>query len=237
MHKKTEDICTLAYNFQQKALKNHPEYFVSNISRFVPSITIAPRTYIVAEQEGDCLGSLYKVYYKSRGEKHLMEMDSPVLSVPFTPNGIMEAWLLGNLTDFFPKDWHAQYTNKYFLFYEDIHTKLFASNTIDFYVPERDLKEHRVEFFGGEEGLKNALSSALKDTRTGWCDAFDTYAPDYILPSITIVADRALMTYCYWNYWTGLVRCTINIVKNGDGIKVTDKSSEILVEYQVPLFF
>ena len=36
--------------------------------------------------------------------------------VPFTEYGIMQAWILDNLTDFMPKGWHCNYSNKFFIF-------------------------------------------------------------------------------------------------------------------------
>lgn len=39
--------------------------------------------------------------------------------VPFTEKGIIQAWLLHNLTDFMPKGWHSNYSNKGFLFDAD----------------------------------------------------------------------------------------------------------------------
>ena len=44
---------------------------------------------------------------------------APILTffnVPFTEEGIMQAWLLDNLSDFMPKFWHANYTCKTFVF-------------------------------------------------------------------------------------------------------------------------
>ena len=39
--------------------------------------------------------------------------------VPFTEEGIMQAWFLDNLTDFMPKGWHCNYSCKDFLFDHD----------------------------------------------------------------------------------------------------------------------
>ena len=40
----------------------------------------------------------------------------PYFIVPFTEEGIMQAWLLDNISDFMPKYWHANYETKYFVF-------------------------------------------------------------------------------------------------------------------------
>jgi hypothetical protein len=40
----------------------------------------------------------------------------PYFDVPFTEEGIMQAWLLDNLTDFMPKGWHSNYSAKDFVF-------------------------------------------------------------------------------------------------------------------------
>lgn len=38
------------------------------------------------------------------------------IHTPFTEEGIMQAWLLRNLTDFMPRSWHACYGSKTFVF-------------------------------------------------------------------------------------------------------------------------
>ena len=40
----------------------------------------------------------------------------PYFNVPFTEEGIMQAWLLRKLTDFMPLDWHACYNEKTYVF-------------------------------------------------------------------------------------------------------------------------
>ena len=43
----------------------------------------------------------------------------PYFDVPFTEEGIMQTWLLDNLTDFMPKGWHSNYSKKTFIFDAD----------------------------------------------------------------------------------------------------------------------
>ena len=51
----------------------------------------------------------------------------PYFDVPFTPEGIMQAWLLNNLEDFMPRNWHACYGSKTYVFDTSILEDMFSS--------------------------------------------------------------------------------------------------------------
>lgn len=50
----------------------------------------------------------------------------PYFAVPFTEEGIMQAWLLQHLPDFMPRDWHAGYSAKTFVFETETIEDMFA---------------------------------------------------------------------------------------------------------------
>ena len=59
------------------------------------------------------------MYIQNRIDYQEAETVPPYMSyfsVPFTPEGIFQAWMLNNLTDFMPRGWHAGYGSKTFIF-------------------------------------------------------------------------------------------------------------------------
>lgn len=135
----------------------------------------------------------------------------PILSyfiVPFTENGIMEAWLLDILSDFLPREWHAYYDYKeYFFNINDIEL-LFPkdlSSVPEFYRP----------FFRDRVELRDKVFAMPIEE---------------LLPSVTIEQDSAFISYVYWQDNKGLLRTVIPVVKDNNSVKfLKDKSVTTLL--------
>ncbi len=67
-------------------------------------------------EHGDYDDSMYIQDMIDYQEAESVPSCMPYFSVPFTPEGILQAWILNNLTDFMPRGWHAGYGAKTFLF-------------------------------------------------------------------------------------------------------------------------
>lgn len=61
----------------------------------------------------------------------------PYFSVPFTEEGIMQAWLLRKLKDFMPLDWHACYNMKTYVFETSRIENMFSSERTGDYMKVR----------------------------------------------------------------------------------------------------
>lgn len=53
-----------------------------------------------------------------------------------------------------------------------------------------------------------------------------------IHPSVEIISDsEAIVKYCYWNQWLGLMRKTVKVSNKGKGITLEDLDQECILEY------
>ncbi len=108
----------------------------------LPLLKIREGYELDAFQKGDSLGSRFQAYCCKAGstiqydpakdgayddsmyiqgtisyeEAECVPDYMPYFNVPFTKEGIMQAWLLRNLTDFMPLGWHSCYGSKTFVF-------------------------------------------------------------------------------------------------------------------------
>lgn len=135
--------------------------------------------------------------------------------VPFTKTGIMQAWLLDNISDFLPKGWHANYSVKYFIF---------NAERIDELFPEK---------VDSDDGLDDCLASYRLRVRRSVL-ALDR---ERILPSISIDGDKAVLSYTYWNDWKGLVKVKTHAIRVGEGIKFLKPEEEVIIRYECGICF
>ena len=139
----------------------------------------------------------------------------PYFDVPFTEEGIMQAWLLNNLTDFMPKGWHANYSVKYFVFDIERIEELFPEVT-----PEPD-------------GLSNSLKHDRMDVR----DKLMVLDLESLLPKVTITGDNAVLEYAFWNDWTGMVKASVKVERKDNSVVFGHPETEVLVKYKCGIKF
>lgn len=184
-----------------------------------------------------CFKSDFKEYYKptSNDGLHVPYNDSlkihgtwdysetedvppalPYFKVPFTEEGIMQAWLLNNISDFMPKFWHANYGVRYYIFLPETLQKLFI-------LP-----------FGTKE---NSLTAHLTKGRREVEDEVKKFNSCSLLPSIDIDGDHATLRISYWNDWSGLNMISVAIKKSGDTVIFEEPHIENLVKYRCGVTF
>ena len=136
--------------------------------------------------------------------------------VPFTEQGIMQAWLLDNVKDFMPKRWHAKYGEKHFVFDTESLAAIFPNHvdTSDGMIDSR-LKEDRMEVY--EEVL--ALD---------W---------ENLLPAVQIDGNSAVLEYAFWNDWRGLAKEKVSAVRCGESVRFTNCNGQVLVPYSCGIYF
>lgn len=131
-------------------------------------------------------------------------------SVPFTQEGILQAWLLDNVSDFMPQGWHAGYGMKNFLFIVD---------DMDYLMQEDyDIDEKRTQ----RQACRELLS--MVDRRE-------------LEPSIVVDGNEAEFSYAYWNSWTGLVKAKVHVTKQGETVAFDEPNLTVLVPYSCGIRF
>ena len=135
----------------------------------------------------------------------------PYFYVPFTEEGIMQAWLLDNITDFMPRGWHMNYNTVYYVFDTERIEKMF---------PVYD--EETCGSFGRRSKVRDEVLALNLET---------------LLPSVKITGDKAILEYAYWNDWRGMVKSTVEVVKDGDSVKFSKPENKVLVAYDCGIMF
>ena len=131
-------------------------------------------------------------------------------SVPFTQEGILQAWLLDNASEFMPLGWHAGYGRKNFLFIVD---------DMDYLMQEEyDIDENR-------------------DMHQACRELLDMVDRKDLEPSVVIYGNEAELSYAYWNGWTGLVKAKVHVTKKGETVAFGEPKLTVLVPYSCGIRF
>lgn len=133
--------------------------------------------------------------------------------VPFTESGILQAWLLNNVTDFMPKWMPAFYSTKHFIFNYKSLDKIFNLTGSDSHSLVGTLKRMSVR--------NQVLGLNIES----------------LLPSVTIIDDTAILEYTYWNDLSGLVKVRTTVIKDGTSIKFLEPNEAVLVKNESEKMF
>ena len=80
----------------------------------------------IPSEHGDYDDSMYIQDTITRSEAKSVPDILPYFSVPFTEEGIMQAWMLDNLDHFMPRGWHACYGSRTFIFETEVIERMFG---------------------------------------------------------------------------------------------------------------
>ncbi len=157
------------------------------------------------------------MYIKDDYPAELVESVPPFLkyfTVPFTPDGILEAWLLTMSYKWLPLLWNVK--NKPL----SLCTRYNRIDVVtDLETLQRITHIDWDKIWVGHEALKAAKMAIrqfpLKD----------------LLPRIKVKGDKGTLTYTYWNSYRGLVRETLNVMKKGKTVEFAMKGEKVLVPY------
>lgn len=136
-------------------------------------------------------------------------------NVPFSEEGIMQAWLLNNIEDFMPKGWHSNYGQKYFVFNKKVFYYLFPDTISKTNILESCLQKDRMK-------VKSRLLSIDINS---------------LLPTIKINGDSAILEYAYWNDWSGLNKIKQPVKRVGNTVEFGEAQKEILISFCCSLNF
>ena len=129
----------------------------------------------------------------------------PYFKVPFTREGIMQAWLLNCIPDFMPLFWHAGYGAKDYIFSKEALSKIFQHS------------DNKI--------------SPFSDKRMSVREQVLKIDVDSLLPDVILKGDSATLKIAYWNDWNGLVLLTVDVIKDGSSVRFSEPKREILVKY------
>ena len=138
------------------------------------------------------------------------------IELDFTPVAIWDAVLLLKATKLYlPHRWHGCY-NRGLLVYDD--TSLMAACDLRVFM----------------DGVKAY-------TRTGNSSPIDYQGflgDNRIPPKVDALSEnKAIVKYCYWNNWEGLVRITLEAIRSGRSIELSDIDRKVMLEYHIGIRF
>lgn len=129
-------------------------------------------------------------------------------TVPFTEIGIMEAWLLDSMPDFLPREGHAYYDYKEYIF---------SVKDIEFLFPKdlSSVPEFYRPFFRERAELRDKVMDMPIEE---------------LIPSVTVEQDSAFISCAYWQDNKGLIRTVTPVVKDDNSVKfLKDKRTTTLL--------
>ena len=154
------------------------------------------------------------------------------LNVQFTKVGIWQAVLLDETVALFPKGWHGNYLTKTYVFSrEDMQQIIDDCKTK--YSDYTDAELERLKAYYRSLGMP---SSVFKIRELGFrksdYERLTTFIDsEDIMPSVEINGNEAVVSYCYWNEWSGFCRATVPVKRCGQSVTMGEHAHEVLVAY------
>lgn len=130
------------------------------------------------------------------------------VSVPFTPMGVWQAFLLNETFRFLPHFWHSSYVDRSYIFQIDDIIQIQKRDKSEPELTQEDLQK-----------LKEYASS------------------DELLPKVKVDGNSAVISICYWNAWQGLIKLEIPVTKRGRTVQFGRPTGETLIEYDCGIIF
>ena len=149
------------------------------------------------------------------------------LVIQFTEVGVWQAVLLNEIVTSFPRLWN---------------NCLQRSKTIVFSQADMqqiiDDKKCRYDYTDEEIERLNAYWRFLDKTphfdqykKSNYDKLVSYLEREDILPSVKISGDEAVVSYCYWNEWSGFCRATVPVERCGQSVTIGEHAHEVLVAY------
>lgn len=149
------------------------------------------------------------------------------LVIQFTEVGVWQAVLLNEIVTSFPHLWN---------------NCLQRSKTIVFSQADMqqiiDDKKSRYDYTDEEIEKLNAywrfldMTPHFDQNKKSNFDKLVSYLEcEDILPSVKISGDVAVVSYCYWNEWSGFCRATVPVKRCGQSVTMGEHAHEVLVAY------
>ena len=130
------------------------------------------------------------------------------VSVPFTPMGVWQAFLLNETFRFLPHFWHSSYIDRSYIFQIDDIVRISKLEKVS-------------------PGISQKYMQKLKE----YCNS------DMLLPRVKVESNSAIINVCFWNSWQGLIKLDVPVTKRGRTVQFGQAKSETLIEYDCGIIF
>ena len=155
------------------------------------------------------------------------------LVIQFTEVGVWQAVLLNEIVTSFPDLWN---------------NCLQRSKTIVFSQADMqqiiDDKKSRYDYTDEEIEKLNAywrfldMTPHFDQNKKSNYDKLVSYLEcEDILPSVKISGDEAVVSYCYWNNWSGFCRARVPVERCGQSVTIGEYAHEVLVAYDCGILY
>lgn len=197
------------------------------IRKRLPLLKLHDKYILDAFQSGDNYGASYQLYVHKKNahdeyapsfskyedsmlvRRRLSESEAkdipdilPYFTIPFTYEGIMQAWLLNSIDSYMPKSWHANYGN--------------------------------IQFIYKAEAIIHSLPHDLDIEKKNKILAMSS---ESFLPTIIIKGYEAVIRIIKWSNWSGMIRSSIKVNKQGRSVEFGEIDNDVLVEYDWGVMF
>lgn len=148
------------------------------------------------------------------------------LNVQFTKVGVWQAVLLNETPALFPKGWHANYLTKTYVF-----SRADMQQIIDNKKSRYDYTDEEIERLNAYWRFLDMTPHFDQYKKSNYDKLVSYLECEDILPSVEISGDEAVVSYCYWNDWSGFCRATVPVERCGQSVTIGEHTREVLVAY------
>ena len=206
-----------------------------------------------AFRKGDHLGWLYELYFhqhdasaiyvpfgppyeKYNGEVSLFELDDEGVPDPKPYNKTMLVRGLANwLTiEAVPKIWNdltIRFTE------EGVWQALLLHQAFTFMPKGWHGHYNDAKYIFSQDDLQRIISKYSSHKRIDQEKLASCRERNDIMPSVAIDGDKAEISYCTWNNWSGFCRFSVHMEKHNLSVKFGERDRETLVEYDCGIRF
>lgn len=159
------------------------------------------------------------------------------LIVPFTEDGIWQAVLLNETIALFPKGWHGNYLEKTYVFSrEDMQQIIDGCKTkySDFTDAEIERYKAYMRFLDQSPAVVDNMFKFRKADYERLVSFLDS---EDIMPSVEINGDKAVVSYCYWNDWSGFCRASLPVERHGQSVSIGKTNKEVYIAYESRIMY
>ncbi len=148
------------------------------------------------------------------------------LIVPFTEAGVWQAVLLNETIALLPKGWHGNYLEKTYVF-----SKADMQQIIDSKKSEYDFTDEEIDRLEAYWRFLDKPSHFYQFKKSNFERLESFLNQEDIMPSVEINGDKAVVSYCFWNEWSGFCQAVIPVERCGQSVTIGQSNDEVLVAY------
>lgn len=149
------------------------------------------------------------------------------LVIQFTEVGVWQAVLLNEIVTSFPRLWNNCLQRSKTIVFSQANMQ----QIIDDKKSRYDYTDEEIEKLNAYWRFLDMTPHFDQNKKSNYDKLVSYLECEDILPSVKISGDEAVVSYCYWNEWSGFCRATVPVERCGQSVTIGGHAHEVLVAY------